>query len=145
MSIERIGAALRNIVTRGKVMQTRVGSRTVTQVTGLDGEIEQTIEILLPPGYCARPAAGADVVLLQVLGQRDHLVALGGDAADAVIADLAPGEVGLKVGNQVIAVRSDRIEVISGKVVMPNLPNSPSGLPTGGLYRDGSNFVKWVP
>lgn len=93
----RLIAAIRSLVTRGKVTDSRVGPRTLLQITGLEGEVKQLVELLLPPGYSARPLSGADVTVLQVLGSRDHLVGLGGDAAGQdAIADLAPGEFGLR-------------------------------------------------
>lgn len=97
MSFERLAAALRSTVTRGKVTAAVVGPRTLLQVAILDNETNQSVELLLPPGYSARPLPGADVLPLQVLGSRDHLVALGGDSAGQdAIADLAPGEFGLR-------------------------------------------------
>src|ERR1700758_1105069 len=49
-SIERLGAAMRSQVTRGKVTQSIVGPRTMLQVTGLDLETVQSVEHLVPPG-----------------------------------------------------------------------------------------------
>jgi phage gp45-like len=120
--LERIASAIRSAVTRGKVTDSRVGPRTLLQVTGLDGVVQQTVELLLPPGYSARPAQGSDVTLHQVLGSADHVVALGGDMAGNVIKDLAPGEFGLTNGTQMIVVRSDYIQVVSPTKVSLQTP-----------------------
>jgi phage gp45-like len=103
--LDRIASAIKSAITRGKVANTRVGPRTFLQITGLDGVVQQTVELLLPPGYSARPVVGADLVLLQVMGSGDHVVALGGDMAGNAIADLAPGEFGLSDGTQMIIFR----------------------------------------
>jgi phage baseplate assembly protein V len=109
--IDRLASAVRSMLTRGKVTRATVGARTLLQVTGLDGETIEQVEHLMPPGYSARPAVGADVLLMQVCGSRDHLVALGGDATGNAIANLALGEVGLTAfGNQVV-LRTDHVEV----------------------------------
>jgi phage gp45-like len=94
---ERLAGAIRSMVTRAKVAGAIVGPRTLLQITGLNGEVKTTVELLLPPGYSARPVAGADVTVFQVGGTRDHLVAVGGDNAGGdAIANLAPGEFGLR-------------------------------------------------
>ena len=111
MSLAGLVNAIRTVVSRGKVRASTVGSRTVLQVTGLDGEVKQNVELLLPPGYSARPGVGSDVMLLQVLGQRDHLVALAGDAIGDAIPDLADGEFGLRSGTRTIVFRAGHIEI----------------------------------
>jgi phage gp45-like len=89
-----------SMITRGKVVATKVATRTIMQVTGLDneafGNLEtgEAVELLLPPGYVARPASGADIVILQCNGTRDHKVAIAGDTTGQVQADLAEGEFG---------------------------------------------------
>lgn len=152
MSIARLGSVVRRLISRGKVTQSRIGARTLLQVTGMDGETKQTIELLLPPGYVARPSVGADLILLQVLGQRDHLVAIGGDAVAATVNDLADGEVGLKCGNHIVILRQDKVEIRSAdridvrapKVVLDSLPTSAAGLPPGTLWKSGDE-VRQVP
>ena len=112
---ERLASAVRSMVTRAKVQQTVVGPRTLLQITGLEGEVKQSVELLLPPGYSARPLAGADLVTFQVLGSRDHLVALGGDmAGQDAIADLAPGEFGLRDPNgQMVVFRGGYLQLVT--------------------------------
>ncbi len=95
--IERIAAALRSLVTRGQVQSSAVATRTMLQISGMAGETAASVELLLPPGYSANLVSGVDVAVLQVGGMRDHLVALGGDAAGSdQISGLAAGEVGMR-------------------------------------------------
>jgi phage gp45-like len=115
-------AVVKSTVTRGKVARADVGGRTFLQITGLDGVIQQTVELLLPPGYSARPLAGADLALLQVLGSGDHVVALGGDMLGHAITDLAPGEFGFSDGTQMIVFRKDHLQVEALASVSINAP-----------------------
>jgi phage gp45-like len=124
--LARLASAVRSLVTRAKVTAAAVGSRTLLQISGLQGEVKTTVELLLPPGYSARPLAGADVVVFQVMGTRDHLVALGGDNAGAdAIAGLAPGEFGLRnaaAGTQIVFRNTGKVEItgdlhVSGAVI----------------------------
>lgn len=117
--MHRVLGMLRALVTRGRIVSAVVGARTVVQITGLDGETFNGIEMLLPPGYSARPAAGADGLILQVLGSRDHLVVLGGDTAGGdAIADLASGENGLRnnTGSIQLVMRNTGTVEITGNV-----------------------------
>ena len=120
-----IGNVLKSLISRGKVTDTRVGPRTLLQISGLDGVTQQVVEILLPPGYSARPLPGSDVLLMQVLGQADHVVALGGDMTGNAITDLKPGEFGLSDGTQRVVFRVGQfIELNSPtkvRVVSPRL------------------------
>jgi phage gp45-like len=120
--LDRISSAIKNQVTRGKVVTVTIGGRTFLQVTGLDGVVQQTIEMLLPPGYSANPASGSDVVLLQVMGSADHVVALGGDFLGNAIGDLAPGEFGFSNGTQMVIVRTGYIEMVSPTYILANTP-----------------------
>ena len=118
--ISRLVEMVRSALTRGQVQQAAIQARTIVQVQGL-GETLNGIELLLPPGYSARPGAGADVVLLQILGTRDHVVALGGDMAHADgIADLAPGELGLRNAgaNIQLVLRNSGVIEISGNLAI---------------------------
>jgi phage gp45-like len=104
---------LLSLITRGKVSSAKVGPRTVMQVTGLDNETFNGVELLLPPGYTARPAQGADVMILQCNGTRDHKVALAGDTVGQVQADLQPGEFGLVGFGSIIIFRQGQLQVKS--------------------------------
>src|SRR4051794_835951 len=110
MSLARLAAALRSMVTRATVQQSGVGPRIVVQVAGLDQEVF-AVELLHPSGISARPRRGSDVVLLQVCGARDHVVAIGGDNVGDSIPDLAEGEVGMSAFGSRVVFRADRIEV----------------------------------
>ena len=120
MSATRIISAVRSAISRGKVAAAVVGSRTLLQITGQFNEVKQSVPLLLPPGYSARPLPGADVVLLQVLGSRDHVVALGGDNANAdAISGLLPGEFGFRnsvSGAQMVFRNTGTIQVTGGIV-----------------------------
>jgi phage gp45-like len=115
MSRAQIGITLRSMVTRAKVVQSGVGPRVLVQVQGLDKE-QWTVELLHPPGMSARPRRGADVVLLQVLGSRDHVVAIGGDSVGGSIKDLAEGEVGISGFGARVVFRADRLEITSASL-----------------------------
>ena len=138
--IERVVTMLRAVVTRGKIIASAIGARTVAQVSGLDNETLNGIELLLPPGYSARPAAGADVLLLQVLGSRDHMVALGGDTASVdAIADLAPGEFGLKhaTGARIVFRATGHIQISDPSGTLLELTNNGTAMLTGNLVVTG--------
>jgi len=109
-------------VTRGKVVGSKIGPRTLIQITGLDGVSQNTVELLLPHGFSANPARGSDVVLFEVLGSSDHVVALGSDMAGNAIADLAPGEFGLSDGANKIIVRGTFVQIISPLKVRVEAP-----------------------
>jgi phage gp45-like len=111
---------MRSSVTRGTVTLATVGVRTVLQITALNGEVMNTIDLLLPPGYSARPAAGASVALLSVLGDHGHGVALGGDTEEGdQISDLAEGEFGFKQGaTQMVFRNTGTLEATATTILM---------------------------
>lgn len=104
-------SSLLSMITRGKVASATVSERTVLQVTGLDNEAFGGVELLLPPGYVARPAEGADVLILQCNGTRDHKVGIAGDTAGQTQADLAPGEFGFVGFGATIIFRQGKLAV----------------------------------
>ena len=139
--IERVVNMVRAVVTRGKIVAAAIGARTVTQVSGLDNETLNGIELLLPPGYSARPSAGADVLLLQVLGSRDHMVALGGDFAGVdMIAELAPGEFGLRhaTGARIVFRATGHVQVSDPSGTALELTNNGTATLTGDLVVTGN-------
>jgi phage gp45-like len=95
------------------------GGRVMLQVTGLENETLQGVELLLPYGRTAQPGAG-DVVVFQVIGNRDHLVALGADNPATRIAGLVEGEFGDSDDQGVKIVWKRAGLVIDSSV--PNLP-----------------------
>ncbi|MFH5926449.1 phage baseplate assembly protein V [Roseomonas xinghualingensis] len=100
--------------TRGKIVSTRTrGGRALATVLLANGDMRNRVELLMPYGISALPEEGADVMVLEVGGNRDHLVALMADASALRIPGLAPGEVGFrdKRGQQVV-LRSDGVEII---------------------------------
>lgn len=119
---DHVDFTIRNQITRGKVVQTVVGGRTFIQITGMEGVVQQVIELLLPPGYSANPVSQSDILLLQVMGSGDHVVALGGDMLGNAIADLAPGEFGLSNGTQKVIFRTDHIELVSPTYILATTP-----------------------
>lgn len=117
-ALSRLSAAIRSLVTRGKVVRSGISSRSVILVDALANE-QFPVELLLPPGMSARPKVGGDVLLFQVLGTRDHVVALGGDSTGQAIADLSESEFGFALDGVRIVWRTDRIEITttSGKML----------------------------
>lgn len=109
-------------VTRAKVTGSKTGRRTMLQVSGLDGVKQNTVELLLPPGYTARPSAGGDLLLLEVCGSSDHVVAIGGESTGHGVADLQPGEFGLSNGGHTIVVRAGFVEIKSSAKVRIDAP-----------------------
>jgi phage gp45-like len=121
--LNRLANAVRLMVTRGKVVQATAGRRTTLQVTLLAGEVKNGVELLLPYGRSALPLAG-DVLTLQVLGSRDHVVALCADDTSLRITDLQPGEFGDRDarGTQIV-YRLDRLEITTPLKVVLNATN----------------------
>lgn len=103
----------RRVVTRGWVTsaQTRAG-RVIVDMTLFDGERRRNVELLLPTGLSALPGVGADLVVLEVGGNRQHLVAMVADDPALRIPDLAPGEIGMRDANgQQVVFRADGIKI----------------------------------
>ena len=97
MTIEALANRVRLMVTRAKIATCALTGRSLAQITGLAVETKQNVEVLHPFGWFANLPAGADVVMLQVMGARDHLVALGGDVLGQNMPSAA-GEFGAKHG-----------------------------------------------
>lgn len=126
-------------ITRGKVKISQIAGRTILQVTGLDNEVFANIELLLPFGVVASPTQGSDVLLMQVNGQRSHVVALGSDNLADAQPDLQPGEMGLRVGSRMVILRLDHTLVQDpSKIVLqaPELYWSPDGIAMHKLATD---------
>lgn len=102
----------RRIVTRGKVTaaRTRLG-RVFVDMDLFDGEHRSNVELLLPTGVSALPVAGADLVVLEVAGNRQHLVAIVADDPALRVTGLAPGEWAVRVGDQQVVFRADGLEI----------------------------------
>ena len=98
----------------GKVTSGRMGPHTLLQVSGLQGDIVNTIALLLPYGYTANPAPGSDVALIPVLGSNDHQIAIGGGLSGSAVSDLAAGEFGLAMNGQSVIFRNGGTVQITG-------------------------------
>lgn len=110
-ALRRVANAVRLAITRGKVLQSSPGRRTTVQVALLAGEVKNGVELLLPYGMSALPPAG-DVLALQILGSRDHMVVLCSDDTSLRITDLQATEFGFRDARvQQIVFRDDRIEI----------------------------------
>jgi phage baseplate assembly protein V len=99
--------------TRGRIVSTRTrGGRALATVLLASGDTRTRVELLMPYGLSALPEEGADVMVLEVGGNRDHLVAMMADATGLRIPGLARGEVGIrdKRGQQVV-LRGDGVEI----------------------------------
>jgi phage gp45-like len=107
-----------SLITRGKVRRVRLGpQRAVLQVAVFKGEVKEGVELLLPPGMSTVPLGG-DVLLFQVNGRRDHLVALDDDPGTR-IADLKAGEFGFRDQvRQRVVFRGDHLEIATQRKVV---------------------------
>lgn len=102
----------RSGITRGKVTAARTrGGRVLLDVTLLHGEVRSRVELLLPAGLTYIPPAGTDVLVLEVGGHRDHLVAVVADDAAQRIIGLGVGETGLRAHGQQVVIRRDGVEI----------------------------------
>ena len=111
--MDDLDARLSAVISRAQATSSRIGGRTKVNFQGLDNESGSNVELLLPPGYVARPRPGADHLLMQVNGQRDHKVLLGGDHAADLVANLAEGESGLSSGGQSLLLRLGKTVSVS--------------------------------
>ncbi len=100
-------------VARARVTLSKVAGRTLVQISGLDEDTHDLIELLLPPGYVASPVAGSDCLEVHVLRGGSHKVALGGDNTADAVANLQPGECGLSRGGQLILLRLTGVNVVT--------------------------------
>lgn len=103
----------RRTVTRGKVLRAWVrGGRVLADLQLLGGEVRTRVELLQPYGATAVPERGAGVVVFEVAGSRDHLVATMADDPALRLTALAPGEFGVRDRRgQAVAFRDDGVEV----------------------------------
>lgn len=113
---------LRGALRRGRIVSTKLNAkRALVQLTSLADDTRDGIELFLPYGLSARPAGGADVLLLQLGASPSHLVALFADDPALRIQDLAEGEFGFRDRDgQQIVFRGDRIEITTPKKIVVN-------------------------
>ena len=129
--MRELANAVRLMMARGKVAQSSLGPRTLMQVGRHEGETFNSVELLLPPGYCALPATGADVLVIQVGGLADHKVALGGDNIADRVSNLQPGEFGIATNGKRVIMRQGFVEIVDPvqiRLVAPSLVWSPDGV-----------------
>ena len=147
------GGKFSTIVTRGKTALARIAARTLLQVTALDQETFNNIELLLPPGYVANPKPGGDVLLLEANGLRGHVVAICGDSTADTVATLQPGELGLATNGKSVLLLSASVTVKDPQAIIlqaPVLQWTPDGvtfytLATSTHTHDVSGEVTDVP
>lgn len=125
MDLTALATRFANALTRGRHAQSAydpAGRRTLMQITGMAGEVFQSVELILPYGMSAVPVGNtADVLTFQVLGHRDHKVALGPDDPALRIPSLGQGEFGFRDqnGQQVVwrAASGGYLEITCNKLV----------------------------
>lgn len=107
--------AVQRAVTRGRVQNARTREgRVIVDMTLTSGETRRGVELMLPGGFSMLPAEGADLVVLEVGGNRNHLVAMVADDPALRIQGLAPGEFGFRdAAGQQVLVRATGIEITS--------------------------------
>lgn len=122
------------IVSRGRVTASRIrDGRVLVDLTLLGGEVRRHVELLMPLGISSLPAQGADVMVLEVGGNRHHLVALVADDRALRITGLAPGEFGLRdAAGQQVVFRADGVE-ITGALKVTIVSTGPVDVQAGGI------------
>ncbi len=103
------------MILRAKIATAVIAGRTIVQVSALDEDTHDSVELLLPPGYVAMPVSGSDVLELQIAGLASHKVAIGGDNTADSLTDLQAGECGLSnaATGQQLMLRVTGTELVS--------------------------------
>jgi phage gp45-like len=120
MNWDVVKAALESLVYRGKVIAAVVKGRTLLQVTGLDQDTYNNVELLLPPGYVALPAAMSDIVIMQVGAFGSHKFCIAGDNTADAVTNLQSGDTGFSRGGltgQVFLLKNGYMEAVTPKLV----------------------------
>lgn len=111
-----LAARLASIVTRGelKTLKDSTGLQRA-QVSLTADEVQDDVEVITPPGFTSRPAAGAEVLVLAVGGNSAHRVALVFDRGTRLVDELAEGEAAMHIGNagQVVHLKANGDVVIT--------------------------------
>lgn len=87
-----------------------------SQVTLLAGEVRDNVDRIQPYGFSAVPLAGADVLVVCVGGNRDHVVIIGADDRRYRPTAMQPGDVCIyshQTGHK-ITLKADRTIEIEG-------------------------------
>jgi phage gp45-like len=113
--LDALESGARLTVTRGQVGAVRFAdNRALLQVNTLRGEVLDGVELLGPFGVSAHPRTDSEVIALTVLGERDLVVALAGDALAAGVPALGYGEVGIGDGSAWFSVQADGLHIHAG-------------------------------
>lgn len=117
--------AARRAVTRGTITASRVREgKVIVDVQMLDGESRRGVELPLPAGLTYLPVPGSDVTVLEVGGNRNHLICMAADDPTLRITGLSPGEFGFRgPGGQEVVMRADGLELTSPLRVIVTSPD----------------------
>jgi phage baseplate assembly protein V len=117
--------AARRAVTLGTVTAARVREgKVIVDVTLLNGESRRGVELPLPAGLTYLPSPGTDVTVVEVGGNRNHLICLAVDDPTLRIAGLAPGEFGFRdAGGQQVVLRATGLTLTSPLRVVVESPD----------------------
>lgn len=141
-------------VTRAKITAARIiEGRVVVDLAMLFGEQRSRVELLLPGGITQLPAIGADVAVLEVGGNHDHLIALVADDPTQRETGLAVGDVALRAHGQSVVITAEGVEVrnamkvtivSAGEVVVdaPTIRLGSASAAKAVKLADGSNAAK---
>lgn len=117
--------AARRTVTRGIITGARLRSgKVIVDVQLLNGESRRGVELPLPAGLTYLPSPGTDVTVLEVGGNRNHLICMAADDPTLRITGLAPGEFGFRdAAGQQVVMRATGLELTSPLRVVVESPD----------------------
>ncbi|MEM8698933.1 MAG: phage baseplate assembly protein V [Pseudomonadota bacterium] len=105
--------AVRSLIVRGEVTRVEDGAgRQVLQVAMLEDEVKTGAEHMQRYGLTTHPPEGAEAVVLNVSGNRDHSIVIAVEHREFRLRSLEAGEVALYDDRgQVIRLARDGIEI----------------------------------
>lgn len=105
--------ALGPTINRGRITAARVrNGRVLVDIEMVSGDVRSRVELLQPNGFTAVPGIGAGVVVMEIGGQRGHLVAMAGDDPALRVTDAGPGEIGIRdARGQQVVFRDDGVQI----------------------------------
>jgi phage baseplate assembly protein V len=117
--------AARRAVTIGTVTAARLREgKVIVDVQLLSGESRRGVELPLPAGLTYIPSPGTDVTVLEVGGNRNHLICVAVDDPTLRITGLAPGEFGFRDGaGQQVVMRASGLTLTSPVRVVVESPD----------------------
>jgi phage gp45-like len=111
-----LAARVAGLVTRGelKTLKDSTGLQRA-QVSLTADELQDDLEVITPPGFTSRPAAGAEVLVFAVGGNPAHRIAFVFDRGTRLAGELAEGEAAMYVGTpgQVVHLKANGDVVIT--------------------------------